>query len=151
VTALRLGEGERELARDEVSAVLALTADVDRREGLERLLAEIDGRSVAGDGTEALDRIVSLGLQSGRIRALYGPGGEQAALRLYRKLPGGAALQASAADVSEALGALRGKSVEAISITPAGPGRFTLSISAGGLELSLRLDDQGVRLSSVGV
>jgi hypothetical protein len=151
VTALRLGESERELARDEVSAVLALTADLDRREGLERLLAEIDAGSVAGDGTEALDRIVSLGLQSGRIRALYGPGGEQAALRLYRKLPGGAALQASAADVSEALEALRGKSVEAISITPAGPGRFTLSISAGSLELSLRLDDQGVRLSSVGV
>ena len=42
---------------------------------------------------EQLEPIVSLGLQSGRIRSVYGPGGEQAALRLYRKLPGGRAVR----------------------------------------------------------
>ena len=35
-------------------------------------------------------KLLELGLQSGRIRALYGPASETAALGLYRRLPRGA-------------------------------------------------------------
>ena len=55
-----------------------------------------------------LEPILELALQAGRIRAIYGPPGETAALRLYRKLPRGVALQQSAREVSEALGSLAG-------------------------------------------
>ena len=90
-------------------------------------------------------------LQSGRIRALYGPGGETSALGLYRRLPRGAAVVESAAEVSEALRALEGRELGSIELRAVGPGAFTLSLSAGELELSLRLDRQGARVSSVGV
>ena len=50
------------------------------------LVAAIDDGEV-DEETETLERILELGLQTGRIRALYGPGGEQAALRLFRRLP----------------------------------------------------------------
>jgi hypothetical protein len=53
--------------------------------------------------------------------------------------------------VTEALGALRSLPIESISIQAVGPGAFSLSISAGGTELSIRLDRQGARLASVGV
>ena len=43
-----------------------------------------------------LERVLELGLQAGRIRAVYGPGGEQAALRLFRRLPAGAELAETA-------------------------------------------------------
>ena len=66
------------------------------------------GRSSRACSTQehalTLEPILELALQAGRIRAVYGPPGEQAALRLYRKLPRGAALQQSARDVSDALG-----------------------------------------------
>src|SRR5439155_18755928 len=50
--------------------------------------------------------LLELGLQTGRLRAVYGPGGEQAALRLFRKLPRGKELEASAREVTGALASL---------------------------------------------
>ncbi len=58
---------------------------------------------------------------------------------------------ASAQDVTAALAALEGKELEAVALHAVGPGSFTLTLTAGGLELSVRLDRQGARLASVGV
>src|SRR5262249_20315502 len=84
----------------------------------------------------------------GRLRALYGPGGEQAALRLYRKLPRGRELGSSTRAVSDAVAALEGRRLERVALQSVGPGAFLLTLAAGGRELSLRLDRQGARLSS---
>jgi hypothetical protein len=130
--------------------VLAL-ASGDYRERLASLVSAVGEGEVAGEDAETLEEVLELGLQSGRLRAFYGPGGEQAALRLYRRLPRGAALVGSAEEVSRALAALRDKPIESISLSAVGPGAFALTIAAGGIELSLRLDRQGARLASVGV
>ena len=115
------------------------------------MTAVTSGQELSEYQAEELDRIVSLGLQTGRIRALYGPAGEQAALRTYRRLPGGSEVAASAAAVNEALGSLEGRSLDQISITAIGPGVFSVSLVAGGAELTVRLDGSGARLASVGV
>lgn len=98
-----------------------------------------------------LEPILELALQAGRIRAVYGPPGEQAALRLYRKLPRGAALQHSAREVSEALGSLQGHRLEGATLTAVGPGAYTLSIATDEGRLAVRLDRQGARITSVEV
>jgi hypothetical protein len=149
-SALKLGGDGQELALAETQAVLAL-ASGEYRERLANVVAAVGEGEVAGEELETLEEVLELGLQSGRLRALYGPGGEQAALRLYRRLPRGAALVGSAEDVSRALAALRDKPIESISLSAVGPGAFALTIAAGGIELSLRLDRQGARLASVGV
>ena len=141
----------REVALAEAQAVLAMVHDEARRARLKDLVAAAAEGEVAGDEAEALEELLELGLQTGRLRALYGPGGEQAALQTYRKLPRGAELAASARDVSQALGALAGKPLEGVSLQAVGPGAFTLSLAADGIELTVRLDRQGARLSSVGV
>src|SRR5262249_2544252 len=114
------------------------------------LVAEIDEGEVVAE-VERLEQIIELGLQSGRIRALYGPGGEQAALGVYRRLPRGAELVESARGVTEALRALEGRPLQSIELRAVGPGVFSLSLSTGELDVDLRLDRQGARLSSVGV
>ena len=93
----------------------------------------------------------SSGSQTGRLRALYGPGGEQAALLAFRKLPRGAELAAGAREVTEALAALEGKRIDSVSLANVGPGAYSLSLAADGLELSIRLDRQGARIHSVGI
>ena len=94
--------------------------------------------------------MLELGLQTGRIRAYYGPGGEQAALSTLRKLPRGRVRAESARDVSTALAALAGSTIDSVKIAAVAPGAFTLSIEAGGVEASVRLDGNGARLSSLG-
>jgi hypothetical protein len=141
---------EQEVALAEAQAVLAVAADPGYRDELASLVAAAGEGALADDDARTLERVLELGLQAGRIRAVYGPGGEQAALRLYRRLPRGAELGASARSVSEALGGLRGRTLESISVEAVGPGAYTLNVIVDGANLSVRLDRQGARVGSVG-
>lgn len=142
---------EREVALAESQAVLAVAGDPDYRDRLAGLLAAIDEGALSSDEAEVLEGVLELALQSGRVRALYGPGGEQAALRLYRRLPRGSELRASAAAVTDALSGLAGRRLESVSVEATGPGTFQLKLAVEGADVSLRLDRQGARLTSVGV
>lgn len=138
----------RDVALAESQAVRAMARDDALRDRLSELVAELDEGRVAA-GAELLEQVLELGLQAGRIRAYYGPGGEQAALKTLRRLPRGQARAESAREVSEALASLEGAVLEQASVTAIAPGSYTLSIHAGGLELSVRLDSAGARLASV--
>jgi hypothetical protein len=134
----------REVALAEVQAVRALSHD----EKYAGLLAQVDEGDVADE--ELLESVLELGLQSGRIRALYGPGGEQAAIATLRRLPRGRVRGESARGVSEALQTLAGRPLDAVAVTAVAPGAFTLTIGAGGVEATIRLDGSGARLTSLG-
>jgi hypothetical protein len=145
-------QGEaQEVALAEAQAVLALARNDDYRARLASLQAAATEGEVDGEDAETLQELLEVGLQSGRVRALYGPGGERAALSTYRRLPSGAAVAASAREVSEALRSLAGQELRSVSLEAAGPGAFTLSLAAGTAEITVRLDRQGARLHSVGV
>jgi hypothetical protein len=144
MSAVAVSGEAREVVLAEAQAVLAAGGSTAG------LVAEIDEGSVVEE-IETLERILELGLQTGRIRALYGPGGEQAALRLYRRLPHGTEAAATTSAVNDALRALAGRPLESIELRAVGPGAFALTVQAGGAELGVHLDRQGARLSSVGV
>jgi hypothetical protein len=146
-----LREEGREVALAEAQAVLAMARDDAYRGRLASLVAAADEGEVDGEDAETLGELLEIGLQSGRVRALYGPGGEQAALGVYRRLSRGAAVVESAREVSEALATLAGKTLDSVSLQAVGPGAFSLSIAADGAELAIRLDRQGARLTSVGI
>jgi hypothetical protein len=147
---LVLRGAELGVALGEVDAVLSALPEGEYRERLASLREELLGDGLGLEGATELDRLIEIGLQSGRLRAVYGPGGEAAATRLYRRLPSGRELTASASEVNEALRALSGQVLEDVSLTVSGPGAFGLALTVGGRELSVRLDRQGVRLHSVG-
>jgi hypothetical protein len=140
-----------EVALGEAQAVLAFVQDEERRGRLADLVAAVQEGELGEDEVQALEELIELGLTTGRIRSVYGPEGEQAALKTYRRLPGGRELADSARDVSSALEALEGKTVERVSVQSSGPGVFLVSIAVDGLELSVKLDRAGARIHSVGV
>ncbi len=139
----------REVALAEAQAVLDMARDDAMRARLAELVAALADGTVDGHAEELLEQVLELGLQAGRVRARYGPGGEQAALATLRRLPRGRERTASARDVTDALGALGGTTLERVAITAVAPGSYSLSIQAGGLEASIRLDTTGARLVSL--
>jgi len=151
MSAVRLSEEAREVALAEAQAVLAMVHDETRRDRLAALVADVDEGEVEGESADALEELLELGLATGRLRALYGPGGEQAALLAFRKLPRGAELAAGAREVTDALQALEGKRIDSVSLSNVGPGAYVLSLGADGLDLSIRVDRQGARIHSVGI
>jgi hypothetical protein len=150
-TAVKLSPDAAEVALGEAQAVLALVQDEERRGRLADLVAAVQQGELGEDEAQALEEIIELGLSTGRIRGVYGPEGEQAALKTYRKLPRGRELSAAASEVSQALAALEGKTLESVKLHATGPGEYLVSIGVEGLELAVRLDRSGARIHSVGV
>jgi len=148
---VRVSGEAAEVARGEAQAVLAMVHDEERRLRLADVLAALDDGRVAGDDADALAELLELGLQTGRVRAVYGPGGEQAALGLFRLLPRGRDLSDSTRDLNAALAGLAGRTLEKLAVHAVGPGEYGISISTDGLDLELRLGRNGARLSTVGV
>jgi hypothetical protein len=151
LTAITLRGEAAEVALGEAQAVLAMVQDDERRGRLADLVAAVQEGELGEDDAQALEELIELGLTTGRIRGLYGPEGEQAALKTYRRLPRGRELSKSAREVTEALAALEGKVLEQVSVQSAGPGAFVVSLGVEGLELSVKLDHSGARIHSVGV
>jgi hypothetical protein len=139
----------REVALAEAQTVLAAAREDDNRARLAELVAAVEDGAVEGEAEELLESVLELGLQAGRIRAYYGPGGEQAALSTLRRLPRGRVRSESAQDVSQALQAFAGRPLDAVKIAAVAPGAFTVSIEADGVEALVRLDQNGARLASV--
>jgi hypothetical protein len=139
-----------EVARAEAQAVLALVQDGRRRQRLADVVAALDDGSLEGDDLQALGEVLELGLSTGRLRALYGPEGEQAALGLFRRLPRGRELAASARELTGALASLEGRTLERVAVHAIGPGEYGVAIAAEGFELELRLGRNGARVSAVG-
>jgi hypothetical protein len=148
---VRLQGEAAEVALGEAQAVLAHVLDPERRGRLGDLIAAVQDGELPEEEAQALEELLDLGLTSGRIRSVYGPEGEQAALKTYRRLPGGRALADSAAEVSDALSALAGKTLEDVKVQAAGPGSYLVTLAVDGLELSVRLDRAGARVHAVGV
>jgi hypothetical protein len=143
------GEAQ-EVARAEAQAVLALVVDEGRRAKLADLVAAVDEGVVEGPDADALAELLELGLQTGRVRALYGPGGEQAALGLFRRLPLGKEIAESTRELNEALSALEGRTIEKISVSVVGPGEYGVTVSTEDFEIALRLGKAGARVASIG-
>jgi hypothetical protein len=148
--AVRVGGDAAEVARAEAQAVLAMVQDEGRRLRLADLLAALDDGEVGEDDAGPLEELLELGLQTGRIRSLYGPEGEQAALALYRRLPAGRELSQSARDLNDALQALEGREIDRVSVSAVGPGEFGVTISTPDFEVVLRLGKAGARLATIG-
>lgn len=140
-----------EVALGEAQAVLAAVTNPERRGRLADLVAAIQDGELGEEEAQALEELIELGLTTGRIRGVYGPEGEQAVLKTYRRLPGGRELAGGAREVTEALAALEGKTLERVSVQSSGPGAFVVSIGVEGLELTVKLDRAGARIHSIGV
>ena len=113
-TSIELNDVARDVARAEAQAVLAASRDPERRGRLAELIADVDESTLTidSDTADALEEILELGLQTGRVRARYGPEGERAALATFRKLPRGRELTESARELTDALQALTGQRLD---------------------------------------
>jgi hypothetical protein len=148
--AVRVTGEAAEVARAEAQAVLAMVHDETRRGRLADVVAAVDGGEVEGADADALAELLELGLSTGRVRAVYGPEGEQAALALFRRLPLGRELTESARDLNAALGALEGRTIEKLSVNAVGPAEYAVTISTDDYEVVLRLGRAGARLATIG-
>ncbi len=148
-TDLKLTATEGELLLAEVQAVAQLHPDPATRQRYRALAAHVEEGVVPAERLDQLATILGIGLESGRIRRLYGPDGEMALGRIYQRTPRGAAATAGAAAVTEALRALHGQILDEVRVTALGPGAYSILLDTRQCQITVRLDRAGVRVDSV--
>jgi hypothetical protein len=145
---VRVGERERVLLVPELAAFVAgLSGSV--RADYEVVLAAVEAGDVTGPALGKLETFLELGLSTGRLRGQLGQHSEDALRRLFDRTPRGAALSASAGEVTTALRGLVGHELSEIALTSPRPGEYRLAIEAGSYRVSVALGPGGARVESV--
>ena len=148
---MKLAEDERELLMAEVAQALDQVRSPQLKVAYGELLTAVDQSEVPDDLMEPLQTLVEVGLESGRIRRIHTAHGEMAARRVYSRTPRGRAVRASTEAVNEALKALVGQTLQELSLSPNGPGSYSLTLGTDQGKLLIRLDRAEARVQSVEV
>lgn len=142
---------ERELVAPEIRLIAQFQPDADARRRHEELATLVETGVVPADRVDGLSLILEIGLESGRVRRVYGPEGEGAIGKIYQRTPRGARANAMASDVTRALAALRGQQIDDLKVTALGPGAYSILVDTRQCQLTIRLDRAGVRVDSLAV
>jgi hypothetical protein len=145
---LDLSPAEQAVLDAEIPPFAATLRDPELRARYEALHAAVQGGAVPADLVGLVEALAELVLQTQRVRRRHGPEAERALTALYYRTPRGAAIKQSAAEVTEALAALRGQRLEGLAFAPtAGGQRLTITTEQGSLEILI--DRTGVRVERV--
>jgi hypothetical protein len=150
VAALELQPVEQEILRQDVPAFARTLKDPAARERYTALAEAVEAGSIPPELHRSLETMLELALQTKAIRRRHGPDAERALTDLFFRTGRGGALRQAARDVTRALEALAGQTVEKIAMS-AGPGRHTITINTDRAHLTLSVDTGGIRVDRVEV
>jgi len=147
---LELQPAEQEILLQDVPAFARTLKDPASRERYAALAEAIKTGLVPAAQVPALETMLELALQTKAVRRRHGPDAERALSDLFFRTGRGAALRQAARDVTRALEALTGQTIERISVS-AGPGRHTISINTDRAHVTLSVDNGGIQVDRVEV
>jgi hypothetical protein len=148
---MRLLDDERQVLLAEIDALAPQLRNAEAREVYVELRAAVEASDVPEGLLPTLERLLELGLETGRIREVHSAHGEMAAVRVFQRTPKGAALKATCEEANAALESLRDQPLENLAFSVRGPGAFTLTLETEQAHLTVHIDRHGVRVRSVEV
>jgi hypothetical protein len=147
---LTLQAAEQAILLEDVPAFARTLKDTGSQSRYAALAEAVEGGTVPPDLLPALETMLELALQTKAVRHRHGPDAERTLSDLYFRTGRGGALRQAARDVTRALEALAGQTIEKISVN-AGPGRHTISINTDRAHLTLAVDRSGAQVVRVEV
>jgi hypothetical protein len=148
---IELDAGTREWLQEEIRALLERLPTLESRAPYMALASAIEVGHVPEVLLGALEKLLELSLQTGRIRHLYGPHVEATLLRLYHKTPAGAAIARATEEANQALANLQGHAIREIAFIPRGPGQYQLTIETDRCQIVLETNREGIWIKALEV
>ena len=140
---MKLEPAESEVIAAEAGHYAERVQSPSGRETYERLRSAASTGQLPEDLATVVGQVVELGLQTGRIRGVYGPHGVLTAIGVFRRTPQGQDLSKKVESVNEALEALRGQVVERVTVSAPSPGAATLTLETGEARMAMSFDPEG--------
>jgi hypothetical protein len=148
---VRVDETAREPLLLETAALRDALTDPGARASYDELSRAVVTGEVPDELVAPLERVLEIGLRTGRVRRLHGVHAESALARVFHGTPKGRALGAAVGEVNTALEALAGQPLERLSLNAKGPGAYALTIETGAATLTLEIGPEGVAVKDVSV
>lgn len=149
-TPLELQPTEQEILAQDVPAFARTLKDPASQARYAALAEAVETGSVPAELLGSLETMLELALQTKAIHRRHGPDAERALSDLFFRTSRGAAQKQAARDVTRALEALVGQTIEKIAVTAA-PGRHLIAINTDRAHLTLSVDRGGVQVDRVEV
>lgn len=140
----------REVLREELGGFADAQPSPAAAERYRALAGAVGAGDVPDELVPALETFLELALYRGRLRRQRGAEADDALSALFFRTPAGAAARKAAHDVSRALGALQGHTLERIGVS-AVIGGHAIEIRTDRAQLTVELDRGGARVRSVEV
>ena len=148
---IQLEAFERDILVAETQALIGTVSSPASQAIYTELLLAVQSGSVPENLLGPLERVLELGLRTGRVRKIHSPQAAKALQRLFDKTPAGTALSKSAGAANEALQVLCGHVLEEVSFSAAGPGVYGLTLSTDRCRVTLEVSDKGIWVKEVGL
>jgi hypothetical protein len=148
---MKLADDEREVLLEEVAQAFEHVRSPEAKVRYGELLTAVDQGEVAEELLEPLETLLEVALESGRIRKLHKAHGELAALRVWSRTPKGRALRETTTAVNEALTSIAGAELHEATLSPSGPGSYSLTLATDRGQVQIRISRQGAKVQSVEV
>jgi hypothetical protein len=148
---MRIADDQRDVVAAEALALAEQLPPGADRAAYHELASAATGGEVPDELAERLGDVLRLALETGRAARVHGPEGTRRLMAVWRQTPQAVAAGDATRDVNAALSALEGLPVRSVRVAPSGPGAFSLTVSAGEVEIRLAIGRDEVRLRSVGV
>ena len=147
---LTLQPAEQAILLEDVPAFARTLRDPASQARYAALAEAVETGTVSPDLLPALETMLELALQTKAIRHRHGPDIERAMTDLYFRTERGSAQRQAARDVTRALEALAGQTIERLSVSTT-PGRHTITVNTDRAHLTLSVDRSGVQVDRVEV
>jgi hypothetical protein len=149
--AINIDEGNQELLLEELEVFARSVSDPAARERYLALRSAVAEGTVDDTLLPSLEKVLEIGLQTGRVRKVHGPQAEQALLRLFHQTPRGAGIRDATRASNEALTGLQGQVIEGLQFSARTPGVYRLVIDTDRCQLTVEIDPAGVWVENVAV
>lgn len=148
---LVLDDAAADLVASEAAELLRGLRGGEARARFLGLAEQAAAGSVEAGSLPALEQLLALGLETGRILKVHGRAADTLARGLYARTPAGRARAAQASAVTTALAALAGARLEQVAVTADGPAGHRLTLGTDRGEVQLRFGREGVEVGSASV
>ena len=142
------------LSPDEATAVADATAAFaaalpGRDEHYCALAVAAQTGTVPSELVEALERVCIVALETGKARLIGRAESERLLTGVLLRTPRGRTMAQEVADVDRAISQLAGRQLDAVRLTWRMPGHYDLSLTAGGLALTIAIGPEGVTVRNL--
>lgn len=134
----------RQALVQEVAAYARHIPDPQAQSICVRLQSVLEAGEITEEILGPLGHVLSVSLESGRLRRLYGPHVEMQAERLFAQTPQGLEMRTVLEQCNQALEAIKGQTIQQIALALKGPGKFYLQIDTDRCRLRFLINRGGV-------